>query len=216
MIQDRHMERAFRDRILPALLAVLAWAGLVLQLYLWLHAPAAASRSLMSMLGQFFGYFTIEANLFVAVLATIAGIGTSPAWLPSAETAATVYIAVVGLGYSLLLRHLATLHGALKLADTLLHDVVPLVYVLWWIFLARKAWQPWNNIARFLAWPILYLVGTLIAGTRTGVYLYPFVNAATLGYPRMLAMSAGLLLIFILLSAVAVAYSRRQAGQADG
>ena len=205
------MERGARYRILPVLLALLAWSGLALQLYLWLHAPVAASRSLMSMLGQFFGYFTVEANLFVAIVSKIAGIGTRRAWLPSAETAAAVYISAVGLGYSLLLRHLATLHGALKLADMLLHDVVPLGYVLWWIFFARKAWQPWKNIARFLAWPLLYLVGTLVAGARTGIYLYPFVNAATLGYPRMLALSSGLLVIFILLSAMAIAYSRRQA-----
>ena len=213
VVQERHMETTIRDRMLTALLALVAWTGLALQLYLWLHSSEAANRSLVSMLGQFFGYFTIEGNLFVAVLMTIACTGSRPAWLPTAETAAAVYIAVVGLGYSLLLRHLTTLHGALKLADTLLHDVVPLLFVLWWIFLARKAWQPWSNIARFLLWPILYLVGTLLAGARTGIYLYPFVNAAKLGYPRMLAMSMVLLIIFILLSTLAIAYSRGRARQ---
>jgi hypothetical protein len=208
MIQERQMKTTFRDRLLPAVLALLAWTGLSLQLHLWLHSPDAAVRSLPSMLGQFFGYFTVEANLFIAVLMTIAVGGSRPAWLPLAETAAAIYIAVVGMGYSLLLRHLATLHGAYKVADALLHDVVPLLFLLWWIVFAKKAWQPWTNILRILVWPILYLIGTLIAGARTGVYLYPFVNAAKLGYPRMLTMSFVLLIIFVLLSAGAIAYNR--------
>ncbi len=207
------METTIRHRMLEAMLTSIAWTGLVLQLYLWLHSPEAATRSLVSMLGQFFGYFTIEGNLFVAVLMTIACAGSRPLWLPAAEAAAAVYIAVVGLGYSLLLRNLTTLHGPLKLADSLLHDVVPLLFVLWWIFFARKAWQPWWNVARFLVWPILYFTGTLIAGAYTGIYLYPFVNAARLGYPRVLAMSFVLLIVFILLSALTIALSRRSPRQ---
>ncbi len=208
------MEADSHDRILPAILAIVAWSAIALQLFLWLHSPEAVTRSLAGMLGQFFGYFTIQGNLFVAVLMTIACAASRPVWLAAAETAAAVYIAVVGLGYSLLLRHLTTLDGAMKLADTLLHDVVPLLFVLWWVFFARKAWQPWGNIARFLVWPIVYLAGTLIAGARTGIYLYPFVNAARLGYPRMLVTCFVLLIVLILLSALAIAYSRSRSRKA--
>ena len=165
---------------------------------------------LLPAIAQFFCYFTVLTNLQAAIVAT--GAASKRGWRkPALEAATTVYIAVVGLGYSLLLRHLFDFTGLMRVADTLLHDVAPVLFASWWILAAQKADLPWRHVLTFLIWPLLYFALVLAIGAATHWYPYPFTNAAALGYPRVLAVAAGFIAAAAALSALAIGYSRIRA-----
>jgi hypothetical protein len=207
------MDRLRRRQFSASLLALLAWTALGLQFGLMLRG-VVAGQALLPAIGKFFFYFTILTNLQAAIVLTRAGLLRTEN-TAGFETATAVYIAMVGLGYSLLLRHLFHWTGWMRVADELLHDAMPVLFVLWWIFLARKRLLPWRVLPRFLVWPLIYLVLALLAGAITGWYPYPFVNAQILGYPKVLTLAAGLLVVTAALSAAAIAFARRRSRNAD-
>jgi hypothetical protein len=71
------------------------------------------------------------------------------------QTAIALYISLVGLGYSVLLPRL----GIQKVADTLLHDVIPVLYVLYWVNFTPKGLMQGKDALRWLIFPLAYLVG---------------------------------------------------------
>jgi len=94
--------------------------------------------------------------------------------------------------------------GMKRFATTVLHLVVPLLYVADWIILFPKGDLKWRHVPRWLLFPLIFAVYTLVRGELSGFYPYPFVNAAKLGYARvgsnclflLVAMTAlGLLLV---------------------
>jgi hypothetical protein len=119
-----------------------------------------------------------------------------------------VYIVVVGLGYSLLLRQLWEPQGLQLVADILLHDIMPLLYVVWWWRAVPRTELRWTAIGWWLIYPVGYLLGAMLLGGLRDVYPYPFIDAAVLGYPRAVANAAGLLLAAVLLAALFVAAGR--------
>ncbi len=98
-----------------------------------------------------------------------------------------MYIAVVGLGYTLLLRHIWDPRGLEKVADVLLHDLIPLLYVLYWFLFRRKRKPlPCSSALVSLIWPTIYLIYSMIRGARIGTYSYPFLDPGDLGYSHVL------------------------------
>lgn len=123
------MDSARRRRLITGL-AVLGWAGLAIQLYLIFFARLSIGASLLGGLVSFFSYFTILTNTLVATVLTCAVTERESAarrWFlqPWVSSGIAVSIAVVGLAYSILLRHLWHPEGWQFVADELLHDVMP-------------------------------------------------------------------------------------------
>ena len=88
---------------------------------------------------------------------------------------------LVGIVYNLLLRGLLELSGGAKLADHLLHEVVPLLVPLFWLFLAPKGRLTGRDAVWWAAHPLAYLIYALVRGAVDGKYPYPFLNVAKLG-----------------------------------
>jgi hypothetical protein len=85
----------------------------------------------------YFSFFTILTNLIIAVGLTCSLLLADSRWGSFFSLSGTaLYTAIVGALYSFLLRHLWNPEGSQKIADVLLHDVVPLAYVT---VLSRKA-----------------------------------------------------------------------------
>ena len=114
-------------RIAAALVAGKAWLGLAVQVV----ASVARTGSLAAALWTMLLYFTVIANLIVALAFTAAALDgrARPRLLAFVTTA----ILLVGLVYAALLRGLLELSGGAHLADTLLHIVVPLLVPLFWL-----------------------------------------------------------------------------------
>jgi hypothetical protein len=197
-------------RMYAALGAVLGWFALALQLYLMLvQAPAA----LLGVVITYFSFFTILTNLLVTLVFTVAAIRPRAGWgqiplRPSVQAGTAVYIAIVGVVYQLLLRHLWNPQGAQWVADVLLHSIIPLGYVLyWWLFAPRDELN-WQNAVSWLVYPGAYLLYTLARGAVSGLYPYPFVDVNTLGYGGVLARAAVLMMVFLGMGLLIVAISR--------
>jgi hypothetical protein len=126
----------------------------------------------------------------------------------SVQASAAVYIAIVGLVYQLLLRHLWNPQGAQWVADVLLHSIIPVGYVVYWWLFAPRDGLSWKNAVGWLVYPGAYLVYTLARGAVSGLYPYPFVDVTALGYRGVLARSAGLMLLFFSVGLLIVAIAR--------
>jgi hypothetical protein len=180
------------------LAAVLGWLGLAVQLYLVLLARWQDQASLIGGLVNLFCYFTVLSNTLAATALSQAAFGRESAarrWFLSAPVSGCIgaSIVLVGLGYSLLLRHLWQPEGWQWLADELLHDVMPVLFVLYWWFEVPKGQLRLSHLAAWALYPALYFAFVLLRGHEIGVYPYPFVDVALLGYGRVLLNALGVL-----------------------
>jgi hypothetical protein len=178
--------------------ATLSWSALLLQLYLSIRMSLANGGGIAHGVWMYFAFFTILTNMLVA------GVTTLPLVAPAsrigircarADTIAGVAanIALVGVAYNLLLRHVWNPQGLQLLGDILLHDVVPIAFViLAWLWAGDTA-QAWRGRVRWAAWPIAYFIYAMGRGVATDFYPYPFVNLHTLGAVRVLVNAIGIL-----------------------
>jgi len=193
---------------------IIAWAGTILQYYLVLRNAPANNQTTLVATSVFLGYFTVLTNLLVAICLTFY-LFSQGRWHRffsrfSVQTAITVYIFIVGLGYNLLLRHLYHMKGLQSVANEIQHVIVPVLFTLYWIICVTKQRIHWNNMIPWMIYPFLYLVMALIRGSMDGFYPYPFLNASELGYNTVLMNSVGLFLIFIVISSLFIFISRKK------
>jgi len=186
------MTRRGIERTLAGLAAVIGWAGLALQLWLIMRTFGLGEG-----VWRFVAFFTILANIGAAVVASAMATGDRGLARPKVRYAAAVSIALVGLVYSLWLRKTWDPQGLQKLADHMLHDAVPVLFLGAWVASLHEQLK-WRDILWALAPPALYLVYALVRGGADGFYAYWFLNPAT-QTPAQIASS-----IAILLAAVAV------------
>ena len=198
-------------RTTSAVIAAISWFALVLQLLLMVQqaAPGTSFHAVVN----YFSFFTILTNLLVALGTTLPLLASHSVagqffLRPSSQTAIAVYITIVGVTYSLLLRQLWNPQGAQKVADVLLHDVVPVLYVAFWVFLVPKFTLRWSDAVRWLAFPVLYMAYILARGFVSHWYPYYFIDVDTIGLLRALFHAAGLLLAFFGLGVLFIAIGR--------
>ncbi|WP_460096802.1 Pr6Pr family membrane protein [Pseudomonas sp. H3_C08] len=182
--------------------AILGWAGLGIQLYLIFFARLSVGASLLGGLVSFFSYFTILTNTLVATVLTCAVTARETAarrWFlqPWVSSGIAVSIAVVGLAYSLLLRHLWHPEGWQFIADELLHDVMPLLFLGYWWLCVPKGTLRLGHLPVWLIYPLVYFIYALLRGHLLGAYAYPFIDVAVLGYSQVLLNAGGILLGFV-------------------
>jgi hypothetical protein len=210
---DRHGT----EIIAMAVGAIIVWFGLGLQFGLMLsnHPNTSTGEAIV----RFFSFFTILTNIIVALGFTFplliprSAMGTFFAGA-AARGATAVYIVTVGVTYSILLRHLYHLQGWAKLADMIVHDVVPLFYFGYWLLFALKYGLRWKDAAIWLIYPLAYLVYTLVRGAFYGWYPYPFIDVTTLGYKQVLINAAALTVAAFTLGLLVVAIARWSSGSA--
>jgi hypothetical protein len=201
-------------RPVAALIAALAWSGLAIQYAIVVGSALERHRSLVATTFNFLGFFTILTNLLIAVGLTawvVAPRSRAGAFFarPATTAATAVYILIVALVYSLLLRRLWSPAGWEKVADHLLHDVVPAAYLACWALLLPKGGLPFATTIRWLAYPAGYFLAVLLHGAIAGRYPYPFLNVARIGYGPVFLNAVVLLAVFLLLGLLFVALDRK-------
>jgi hypothetical protein len=192
-------------------LAVVAWLAVGLQIWLVMQTYAANGGSMIRAVADTLSYFTVLTNLVVALVTTASALrGELDSFLtrPGTMTATAVYIFVVGLVYSLFLRSVWDPTGLNKLADVLLHDVVPVLYVVYWLIFVPKKNLSWVQPFYWLIYPLAYFAYALVRGEIIGKYPYWFADPTHLGYPRTFMNSAVLLIGFLVLGEIAVTIGR--------
>ena len=184
------------------MLALLGWVGLSVQLYLILLGRWELGASLLGGLVNFFSFFTVLTNTLAAVVLTWELTQRESAvrrWflLPAVRSGIAVSIALVGLAYNVLLRHLWQPEGWQFVADELLHDVMPLLFIIYWGLWVPKGTLRLGHIGLWMIYPLVYFAYILLRGDLLAAYPYPFIDVASLGYPQVFINAGGVLAGFV-------------------
>lgn len=185
-------------RTAAALLALLGWATLLRQFYFSMMASGVVGFSQWEGVVRFFSYFTVQTNILAALVLTAFAIKTGPEeWLvhPFVRSAVATYIVMVGIIYNTVLRPLEPLQNVMSFTNIVMHYVMPVAYLLFWLTCVRKAGLRWYDPLLWLIYPLFYLGFVLARGKISGFYPYPFIDAKTLGYAGVTANTAGLLVV---------------------
>ncbi len=186
-------------KTLNFLFAIITWFAVITQFYLMLENRTAPVPETII---RFFSFFTILTNTLVALYFTLQTFTKDPNSTfnkPGNLMAITVYITIVGLVYQLILRHIWQPTGLQMIVDELLHSVIPVFVIIYWILYEKKSYIKWRSIPIYLIYPILYITFTLIRGHFSDFYPYPFVNVLELGWAKVLT---NVLLLFGLFTAL--------------
>jgi hypothetical protein len=160
-------------------------------------------------------FFTIQSNVAYGIFAAWAafrGRDTPPAL----KGAVTLYVAITGLVYHLVLTNqasgfaMAPVHRDLPeaIGNQLLHTVVPLLAVLDWLLFDERGRFRWRYALYWLAFPLAYLAFALLRGLIVDKYPYPFIDVTALGYHGVSISSVGFAVAFWILGLLFVAIDR--------
>lgn len=199
-----------------AVCAVIGWFAILLQLYLIIMNR---KLSVPATVIQFFSYFTILTNILVAVCFTtlLFKHSANSFFIKQKTLAATaVYITIVGAIYNLVLRQLWQPQGWQLLADNLLHSLIPVLFVLYWLITVPKNHVQWKDFLPWLIYPAFYLIYILIRGAFTNLYPYPFVDVATYGYAKVLTNSGWILIGFVIVSLLFIGIGKMMSKVGNG
>lgn len=165
---------------------------------------------------NFFSFFTIQSNIFVAVVLLICGL-TSLGERPTLRFdmirgAAVAYIALVGVVYGVLLSgYQEELQTNVPWADTVVHKIIPIVMVVDWLLMPPGRRIDFRRALIWTIYPIVYLAYTLIRGPRVDWWPYPFLNPhhESQGYGVVALYSVGIAAGFIIFIWLTAWFSRR-------
>jgi len=183
-------------------LAIAGWFALIGQFYLiMVNSRVSAPETI----ARYFTFFTILTNILVALCCTIIVLKPTSGWSKffsraTTLTAITVYILIVGIVYNLILRWLWRPEGLQRIIDELLHLIIPVAFVIFWLIYVPRGQLKWSDIFGWLIYPLIYLGIILMRGAFSGYYPYPFVDVNQLGYPKTLLNCLVLALSFTICS----------------
>ncbi len=195
--------------------ALIGWTALVTQY--WLIVVRGQSTSVVGSTIVFFSYFTILTNVLVALALTAPAVAPNSGlgrWTTTegVRAAIAMYIAVVGLIYHLFLHASWSPQGLAFVVNIALHYVMPIAFVLDWLLFVPKGRLRWIDPVKWLAFPVLYGIWTVVHGAVVGWYPYWFIDLGALGWARAL-INFGFLLVFFLILGLAVATLDRVLGR---
>jgi hypothetical protein len=131
---------------------------------------------------NFFSYFTILSNALAAIALLVGAyfaftVRRDPSWYNLALAAVVTYMATTGVVYNLLLRSIQLEQGrTLVWSNEVLHLVAPVYIVVVWILAPGKSPLRWSALWAIIAFPLVWVVYTMIRGPIVGWYPYPFLN----------------------------------------
>lgn len=191
------------QRAFAALIAIIGWSALVLQLGLTLSAVMAQGRSAAAGIWLYLGYFTILTNILVATTMTLVAFNRWPGGAKpnaGAMTGVALAIGVVGVVYHLLLSgKVPELTSFGWLADRTMHYLVPMLTLLFWVACVPKSGLTYTDPFRWIIYPVCYLAYAMVRGSFDGWYPYFFIDVSALGYQKAMlnaaVLSVGVLII---------------------
>lgn len=184
------------------------WFALILQLLI-----------LKDSIANYFSYFTILSNLLVAISLTalVFAAKTNLGYklsLPTTKSAVALYILIVGLVYNLVLRDIWEPKGWQLIADNLLHVIVPIAYLTYWLIFTGRKTLNYKDILSWTIFPFLYLIYSLIRGYYVNWYPYPFLDVAQFGYQQILINAFFVMLAFVGFATIMVWFNKTGAKEA--
>lgn len=213
MSETRRHHHTPAVRALAIAVALLAGTAVLLQLGLSIRLAQSNGRSIGWGVVTYLGYFTILTNLLVTIAAAlpIAVPETRPGRFfarPSVATAVAAAILLVGTAYHLLLRNIWDPQGLSLVADVMLHYLVPVLYLIYWLVAVPTHDIRWSDIPHWTIYPIGYFIYALIRGAILQTYPYPFIDVTVLGYGVAVRNALGVLAAYLLIATLLVLLGR--------
>ena len=177
---------------IAALVAIACWAGLALQF----AATYGNSHHVLATMWTLARFFTIISNLALALAMTAVAAGRRLS--AAAMSGLTLAILLVGVVYWVLLHGLHPLSGAALTANTLLHDVSPLLMAAYWLVFVPRGKLRWSAPWWWTLFPVIYFVYVLARGQLDHRYPYPFIDVGKLGWLQVGLNAAGIAFGFVL------------------
>jgi hypothetical protein len=152
---------------------------------------------------NFFSYFTIETNILVVVtllLSAVAIAADKSNKFDLLRSATTVYILVVGIGFSLLLSGLDGVElTAVPWDNVVLHYIIPVAMLADFLTDRPRRKLAFKKALLWLLFPVMYATYSLVRGGMTGWYPYPFLNPDISGAASVVTTIVSLFALGIIL-----------------
>jgi hypothetical protein len=179
--------------------ALIAWVVLSLRFIDMLIIGEYSS--ITETLFVYLGYFTVWANVLIALAFTAPLLNPDRKLAdffmrPAVRAALATYILMVSVVYHMLIVPYWNPQGFTWLTATGLNTVMPILYIVDWLFFAEKRPIFYKHLPYWLIFPAVYGVTSIIRGLLTNVYPYPFLNVAELGIGDVLFNMFGLVAVF--------------------
>jgi hypothetical protein len=197
-------------RLVAAAGALIGAFGLGLQYWLLVTDMLAEGATPLEATWRYFAYFTILTNSLVTLVMARAALRPDSLVglnAPRVELMAVTSIAFVGIVYNLLLASRWDPQGWLKLADVIVHDVIPVVFLLFWLLRSHRDLQ-WRDAAFAALWPLAYAIYGLSRGAFDGFYPYFFMDPTAAPLSQIALNLLGLVTAFILGALLFIGISR--------
>ncbi|UIJ36231.1 Pr6Pr family membrane protein [Allobranchiibius sp. GilTou73] len=157
--------------------------------------------------GDFFSYFTVEANLLTVISLMLSAFAAAGRWssrgLELYRGAVAFFMTTVILIFIVLLSgYPASELTAVPWDNTVLHYIMPIVVILDWLLLTGRRAMSVRAALGWLLGPLAYLVYSLVRGGIVGWYPYPFMDPGRHGY---LGVAVTSVIIAVVLSLLALA-----------
>ena len=184
---------------------ILSWFAIITQFILIIQNRQS---DIPETIIRFFTFFTILTNLWVALFFTCKIFPfTKHLTIFNKRgilTALTTFILIVGLVYQFVLRGIWQPHGMQRIVDELLHTIVPLFVLFYWIIFSGKEKINFGDTAIWLLYPLVYFLSVLLRGHFSNYYPYPFLNISVIGVEKVLINSVIILLFMLVIMAILV------------
>jgi len=197
------------------ILALITWFTLLIQLMLVVIIKSLTGDSVMDATVNYLSLFSVESNIAIAMVLTMPLIvkrGPLHHFFNSTSIQAmvVVYSFMIIMIYDLVLHDLWVAEGIQFLLNYLLHNAIPLAYIVWWFnFGERGKLNYWYSFPWLIA-PIVYMTITLVRGWFTGFYPYPFIDVDRIGMATVLYNTVGMLFLFWLAGLLMVWIDKRR------
>lgn len=188
------------SRAVACLGALVGAFGLVLQYVLLFADMTADGASALEATWRYFAYFTILTNTFVTFVMARAALRPNDLSGPNAPTIelmAVTSIVFVGIVYNLLLASRWDPQGWQKVADVIVHDIIPIVFALFWLLRPHGALN-WKDAAFAAIWPAAYAAYGLGRGAFDGFYPYYFIDPTRASFVAVAINLLGLVVVFVI------------------
>lgn len=200
-----------------ALTCGVATTALVVQLAVILSGDTVLGTSgtvaMAEQVRRYAAYFTIQSNLLVAVATFLIVRGsTRTRVFRVVRLASLVGITVTGVVAFVALPPAPDYSTINLVCDRLLHIVVPLLTFVGWVVFGPRGLVRAGDVLPALAWPVAWLVATLVLGPPTHWYPYPFLDVSARGVGPVVASCVLIAVLFLALAGLALWSDRRLPG----
>jgi hypothetical protein len=197
-------------RVVAIVGALIGAIGLLLQFWLLYADMTQNGASPLEATWRYFAYFTILTNTFVTLVMARAALrpeSHSGLNAPRVELMAVTSILFVCIVYNLLLAARWDPQGWQKVADVIVHNVVPILFAAFW-FLRPHGALTWRDAAFAALWPLAYAIYGLGRGAVDHFYPYFFMDPTAISYAQIALNLVGLVVAFLLGASVLLLVSR--------